>query len=275
MCWRRKQTADKAARRKYAAMVEALRETGGAAVAFSGGVDSTLLLYAAKEALGDSCLAVTARSAFFPAAEAAEAAALCARLGVKQLALDVDVLAVPGVAENPPDRCYLCKRALLGAVCDAAARRGIRCVVEGSNVDDERDYRPGARAVRELGVRSPLREAGLTKAEIRALSRQFGLPTADKPAMACLASRIPSGERIAPEDLERVEAAEAYLAGLGLTQRRVRVHGGVARIEALPEEFPLLLRHADAADERLRALGFRYVTMDLGGYRTGSVNGKT
>jgi len=255
-------------------MLEALKATGGAAVAFSGGVDSTLLLYAAKEALGEGCVAVTARSAFFPEAEAAEAAALCTRFGVKQITLDVDVLAVPGVAENPPDRCYLCKRALLGAVCDTAARRGISCVAEGSNVDDDSDWRPGARAVRELGVRSPLKEAGLTKAEIRALSRQLGLPTADKPSMACLASRIPSGERITPEDLRRVEAAEEYLSGLGLTQKRVRVHGALARIEALPEEFPLLLRCADAVDARLRALGFRFVSMDLGGYRTGSVNGK-
>ena len=258
---------------KWAALLGILKALGSAAVAFSGGVDSTLLLAAAKEALGDRCVAYTVRSPFFPAREAEEAAALCQRLGVEQVALTVDTLALPGVAENPPERCYLCKRAVLGAILDSAARRGIAHVVEGSNVDDRGDYRPGARAVRELGVRSPLLEAGLTKAEIRKLSKKLRLPTAAKPAMACLASRVPTGETLTPETLRRVEAAEEYLHGLGLTQVRVRVHGDVARIEALPGEFRRLRRHAAEADGKLKALGFRYVALDLGGYKMGNMNG--
>ena len=258
---------------KWDALVASLRGLGSAAVAFSGGADSALLLAAAKEALGERCLAVTARSPFFPAREAAEAAAACRALGAEQAVLDIDTLAVPGVVSNPPERCYLCKAAVLGAVRAAAAARGFAFVVEGSNADDAADYRPGARAVRELGVRSPLLEAGLTKAEIRALSRARGLPTAEKPAMACLASRFPTGTALTAQGLRRVEAAEDWLGGLGLTQRRVRVHGDLARIEVLPAEAPALYARAAEADAALRALGFRYVAVDLGGYKMGNMNG--
>ena len=260
-------------KKKYAALLTSLRGLdGGAAVAFSGGVDSTLLLYAAHEALGERCIALTARSVFFPAAEATEAETLCERLGVKHVFLDVDVLAVPGVKDNPPERCYLCKRALLGAVRDSAARRGFSAVLEGANADDAKAWRPGAQAVKELGAYSPLLEAGLTKAEIRALSRSFGLPTADKPAMACLATRFPTGTALTAEDLQRAEAAEARLDALGFAQRRVRVHGDVARIEVPPEDFAFVTEHAAEIDETLRAQGFRYVALDLGGYKTGNMD---
>ena len=257
--------------KKYGALKASLAGLGRAAVAFSAGVDSALLLRAAHDALGENALAVTARHRAFPQREFDAARDLCAALGVRLLAVEFDELAVPGFAENPPDRCYLCKKALFGAILSAAAAEGFPLVCEGSNLDDEGDYRPGMRALAELGVKSPLREAGMNKAEIRALAKALGLPVWDKPAYACLATRIPYGETVTPEKLARIEAAENVLADLGFRQRRVRLHGGLARIELEQEQIPRL---ADPAlrrqiDEALRALGFRHVTLDLGGYRTG------
>ena len=259
---------------KKAALDDILSSLGSAAVAYSAGVDSTFLLKEAKLVLGDRALAVTVRSVFCPPRESREAEAFCRREGIRHLLLDADVLAVPGVADNPPDRCYLCKKALFGRILDAARENGAAAVVEGSNMDDLADYRPGMRAVAELGVRSPLREAGLSKAEIRELSRELGLPTWDKPAFACLASRFVYGQRLTAEGLARADEAEQYLRSLGFGQLRVRVHGNLARIEVLPEDRERLLADglADAIQERLRALGFAYVTADLGGYRMGSMN---
>lgn len=259
---------------KYASLLELLRSLGSVAVAFSAGVDSTLLLRAARDALGDRAAAVTLRSVFVPRREQEAAAEYCRALGARHVLLDAEVLAIPGVAENPPERCYLCKRALFTRIREAAAELGLAWVAEGSNADDLKDYRPGMRAIRELGIRSPLLEAGLSKAEIREISRDLGLPTWDKPAMACLATRFVTGQPIEAAGLARVEQAEAWLAARGYRQLRVRVHGDLARLE-LDDAGQARLREpseAAAVNRALRGLGFRWVTADLGGYRTGSMN---
>jgi len=251
-----------------------LREIESAAVAFSSGVDSTFLLRVAHEVLGDRVIAVTARSRSFPKRELNEAAAFCRSEGVRHEILDSEELGIPGFVANPPDRCYHCKKALFGKLIAFAQMNGLAAVLEGSNVDDDGDYRPGLRAIRELGVRSPLHDAGLTKAEIRALSREMGLPTWNKPSFACLASRFPYGERITAAGLERVERAEQWLmdAGLGLTQLRVRSHGDMARIEVPPADIPRIAARAEEIAAALPSFGFAYVALDLQGYRTGSLN---
>ncbi|MBO4709678.1 MAG: ATP-dependent sacrificial sulfur transferase LarE [Kiritimatiellae bacterium] len=253
---------------------ERLRVIGGAVVAFSSGVDSTFLLRVAHEELGERVVAATIRSHTFPRRELDEAVAFCRAEGVRHEVIDSEELDIPGFAENPPDRCYHCKRELFGKLLAFAHENGLAAVLEGSNIDDDGDYRPGRRAIRELGIVSPLHDVGLTKAEIRALSREMGLPTSDKPSFACLASRFPYGERITVLGLERVEKAEQWLldAGLGLTQLRVRSHGNLARIEVPPADIPRLAAHAAEIAAAFKGLGFAYVTLDLLGYRTGSMN---
>ena len=247
---------------------------GSVAVAFSGGVDSTFLLKTAHEVLGGGAVAVTATSCSFPKRELYEAQAFCVQEGIRHFICESEELAIEGFSDNPPNRCYLCKRELFEKMTALAAENGILFVAEGSNVDDLGDYRPGLRAVAELGVRSPLREAGLTKQEIRILSKEMGLPTWNKQSFACLSSRFPYGEKITPEKLSMVDRAEQLLLDLGFHQLRVRIHGNLARIEAEPEQFALLMQPQirSRVVSEFKEFGFAYVTMDLQGYRTGSMN---
>lgn len=242
------------------------------AIAFSGGVDSSFLLYTASR-LPVEILAITAFSASFPERELSAAKEFALKLGITHLIIESEELQLPGFAENPLNRCYLCKRELFSKIKKIASEYGIDHIAEASNADDISDYRPGLQAIKELGILSPLKEAGLTKSEIRVLSKEAGLKTWDKPSFACLASRFPYGHSITREKLEMVNKAEEYLIKLGFSQVRVRHHGDIARIEILPAEMHVFIHdHSKSVNDYLNALGFKYVTLDLRGYRTGSMN---
>jgi uncharacterized protein len=251
-----------------------LLSLGSVAVAFSGGVDSTFLLKVAHDLLGDRAVAVTARSCSFPERELNEARDFCLREGITHVICDSEELEIEGFSQNPTNRCYLCKNELFEKIWAIARERGIETVAEGSNVDDEGDYRPGLKAVEELRVASPLRRAGLGKDEIRDLSRDMGLPTWNKQSFACLASRFPYGESITRERLGMIDRAEQFLLDIGLRQVRVRHHGSLARIETDEDGYGILSDHGIRSRicERFKEIGFIYISLDLLGYRTGSMN---
>jgi uncharacterized protein len=258
---------------KYARLIDLLAERGNAAVAFSGGVDSSFLCYATREALGDRAAAITVASPMLPKSELDCAAEVAAKVGIRHILIAEDKIDEE-VAANPKERCYFCKKIEFAAIIAEAKKHGIHTVLDGSNADDPSDYRPGLKALEELAVFSPLRAAGLGKEEIRELSRRFGLPTWDKPAFACLASRIPYGERIDREKLSRVEKAEEILRREGFRQFRVRSHGDIARIEVAPEERRRFFNEKtlDSVSREIKALGFVYAALELEGYVMGNMN---
>lgn len=252
-----------------------IRELGNVAIAFSSGVDSTFLLKVAHDELGEKCIAITGSSESFPQREKDEARIFCQKEGIKQIVFEPHEIELEEYARNPENRCYICKKVLFGKMKDLAMQNGAKYLLEGSNMDDLGDYRPGLKAIEELEIISPLRECGLTKAEIREYSREMDLPTWDKPSFACLASRFVYGERITADKLRMVDKAEELLFSMGFKQFRVRIHGtNMARIEVIPEDIKVVA--SDSVREKIyrefKQIGFNYITLDLMGYRTGSMN---
>jgi len=259
---------------KYENLKNIIKNYGSLAVAFSGGVDSTLLLKIAHDVLGDKAVAVTARMRFFPEWEQNEAAEFCKKEKITHIFCDPKVLEIDEIVQNPANRCYLCKNEIMKEIKKAVRTYNIKYIAEGSHEDDDENDRPGFRAVKEHGVKSPLKEAGFTKSDIRELSKELGLSTWNKQSFACLASRFAYGETITKEKLGMAEKAEQLLIDLGFSQIRVRIHGSIARIEIKPEEFGKIIKPEISGKiyAQFKQYGFKYVTLDLGGYKTGSMN---
>ncbi len=258
--------------KKLQQLKEEIARYPSALIAFSGGVDSTFLARIAKEVLGDTLLLVTAYSSTYPEEEREESLVLAENMGIRQLQIESEETDIDGFSDNPPDRCYYCKRELFQRLVDVAKQEGMAVVFDGTNADDTQDYRPGRRALKELGIVSPLMKAGMTKEDIRECSREYRLATAEKPAYACLASRFPYGEKITPEKLLRVGAAERAVRDLGFRLFRIRSHGNLARVEFAPDELEQGWRERDRILEICRKNGFTYTAIDLKGYRTGAMN---
>jgi uncharacterized protein len=259
---------------KLGKLIEILSQMGSVLVAYSGGVDSTFLLKVSRDTLGDGAVAVTARSETFPSSELEECEEIVKMLGVRHVIVESHELHDENFASNPPDRCYFCKKMRFSRLQEIARSLGLNCVVDGTSADDVKDFRPGVRAAEEIGIRSPLREAGFTKDEIREASREMKLPTWNKQPAACLATRFPYGYRLTAEGLAKVGKAEDIIRGLGVSQVRVRHHGSIARIEVLPADFQKLLIGSSSRKvvEEIKRLGYDYVTLDIQGYRSGSMN---
>ncbi len=259
---------------KYDELKKYIADFGSVAVAFSSGVDSTFLLYAAKQALGDKIIAVTASSCSFPERELNEAKDYCEKMGIRHFVIKSEELEIEGFSHNPKNRCYLCKRELFEKIRLVAKEQQIAEILEGSNLDDNGDYRPGLQAVAELGIKSPLRHIGFTKDEIRLLSKELDIPTWEKQSFACLSSRFPYGDLINEKKLKMVDRAEQLLIDLGFHQLRVRIHGEMARIELDPKEFDKFMKEEIRTEvyRKFKEYGFSYVALDVLGYRTGSMN---